>query len=169
MQDELVYEYSIDSACASQSTGGMYAVPHVTCSPEMPSTTQYVTPGTSFPLKGKEKEEPEKRTNNPTKNQKEIDTKRKKNTIAARKSRMKKLEQKVALEKAVEKLTTEKEIWKTRALTLRSLLNNNGIPCPRLRRLITIYLYPIFSCRLQSLRRWVLSIPAWFSRVDMIC
>ena len=43
---------------------------------------------------------------------------------------MKKLEQKAALEKSVEKLTTEKEIWKTRALTLRYLLNNNGIPCP---------------------------------------
>jgi len=130
MQDELEYEYSIDSARAPQSTGGMYAVSHVTCPPEIPSTTQYVTPSTSFPLKGKEKEEPEKRTNIPTKNQKEIDTKRKKNTIAARKSRMKKLEQKAALEKSVEKLTTEKEIWKTRALTLRSLLNNNGIPCP---------------------------------------
>jgi len=129
MQDELGYEYSIDSTCAPQSTGGMYAISHVTCTSGIPST-QYVTPGTSFPLKGKEKEEPEKRTDIPTKNQKEIDTKRKKNTIAARKSRMKKLEQKVALEKAVEKLTTEKEIWKTRALTLRSLLNNNGIPCP---------------------------------------
>jgi len=127
MQDELDYGYSIDSARVPQSTGGMYAVSHVTCSP---STTQYVTPSTSFPLKGKEKEEPEKRTNIPTKNQKEIDSKRKKNTIAARKSRMKKLEQKAALEKSVEKLTTEKEIWKTRALTLRSLLNNNGIPCP---------------------------------------
>ena len=90
MQDELEYEYSIDSARAPQSTGGMYAVSHVTCPPEIPSTTQYVTPSTSFPLKEKEKEEPEKRTNIPTKNQKEIDTKRKKNTIAARKSRMKK-------------------------------------------------------------------------------
>jgi len=130
MQDELVYEYSIDSTCAPQSTGGMYTVPHVTCSSEIPST-QYVSPNRSFPLpKGKEKEEPEKRTDIPTKNQKEMDTKRKKNTMAARKSRMKKLEHKVALEKAVERLTTEKEIWKTRALTLRSLLNNNGIPCP---------------------------------------
>ena len=134
------YEYVVDSTCVSPSVdpaaaGGVYTTPHVTHSSEIPleTPTQYAT-ASSLPPKGKEKEEELERGQThihiPNKDQVEIDRKRKKNTMAARKSRMKKLEHKVALEKAVERLTTEKEIWKTRALTLRSLLNNNGIPCP---------------------------------------
>ncbi|KAF5352511.1 hypothetical protein D9756_006276 [Leucocoprinus leucothites] len=85
---------------------------------------------TSLPSEGEEDELDEERSGIPSNDQEEIERRRRKNTIAARKSRMKKLEQKMALEKAVEKLTTEREIWRTRALTLRSLLTSHGIPCP---------------------------------------
>ncbi len=34
------------------------------------------------------------------------------------------------LEESVRSLTTEKEIWKTRALTLRLLLQSHGVSCP---------------------------------------
>lgn len=84
----------------------------------------------SIPSEGEEDELEEERSGLPNNDQEEIERRRRKNTIAARKSRMKKLEQKMALEQAVERLTTEREIWRTRALTLRSLLTSHGIPCP---------------------------------------
>ncbi|KAJ7908718.1 ectomycorrhiza-regulated protein, partial [Mycena leptocephala] len=55
---------------------------------------------------------------------------RRQNTLAARRSRKRKLEHQQVLEDAVERLTREGEIWKTRALTLSSLLRSHGIACP---------------------------------------
>ncbi|KAK7063580.1 hypothetical protein R3P38DRAFT_2819218 [Favolaschia claudopus] len=62
--------------------------------------------------------------------QEKIEYKRRQNTLAARRSRKRKLMHQQHLEEAVERLTREKEIWKTRALTLSNLLRSHGITCP---------------------------------------
>lgn len=58
----------------------------------------------------------------------QIEWKRRQNTLAARKSRKRKLQHQQELEDSVKALTTEKEVWKTRALTFRQLLVSHGIP-----------------------------------------
>ncbi|KAJ7894532.1 ectomycorrhiza-regulated protein [Mycena leptocephala] len=62
--------------------------------------------------------------------QEKIEYKRRQNTLAARRSRKRKLMHQQQLEDAVDRLTREKEIWKTRALTLSNLLRSHGITCP---------------------------------------
>jgi len=59
-----------------------------------------------------------------------VEYKRRQNTLAARRSRKRKLLYQQSLEMTVERLTMEKEVWKTRALTLKQLLQGHGIPCP---------------------------------------
>ncbi|KAJ7434150.1 hypothetical protein FB451DRAFT_1470077 [Mycena latifolia] len=61
--------------------------------------------------------------------QEKIEYKRRQNALAARRSRKRKLMHQQQLEEAVERLTREKDIWKTRALTLSSLLRSHGIAC----------------------------------------
>ena len=107
-----------------------YVTPSITSRKDVPSFYTQKKRRTSLPSEGEEDELEEERIGIPNNDQQEIEKRRRKNTIAARKSRMKKLEHKIALEQAVERLTTEKEIWKTRALTLRSILHKHGIPCP---------------------------------------
>ncbi|KAF6754920.1 hypothetical protein DFP72DRAFT_898027 [Ephemerocybe angulata] len=58
----------------------------------------------------------------------QIEWKRRQNTLAARKSRKRKLQHQQELEDSVKALATEKEVWKTRALTFRQLLVSHGIP-----------------------------------------
>ncbi|KAJ7726355.1 ectomycorrhiza-regulated protein [Mycena metata] len=62
--------------------------------------------------------------------QEKIEYKRRQNTLAARRSRKRKLMHQQQLEEAVDRLTQEKEIWKTRALMLSNLLRSHGITCP---------------------------------------
>jgi len=59
-----------------------------------------------------------------------IEWKRRQNTLAARRSRKRKMMYTQQLETTVEKLTMEKEVWKTRTMTLKHLLHSHGIPCP---------------------------------------
>ncbi|KAJ7607710.1 hypothetical protein FB45DRAFT_681441, partial [Roridomyces roridus] len=54
--------------------------------------------------------------------QEKIEYKRRQNTLAARRSRKRKQMHQQQLEEAVERLTQEKETWKTQALTLSNLL-----------------------------------------------
>jgi hypothetical protein len=58
----------------------------------------------------------------------QIEWKRRQNTLAARKSRKRKLQHQQDLEDNVRALTREREVWKTRALTFRQLLVSHGIP-----------------------------------------
>ncbi|KAJ7864677.1 ectomycorrhiza-regulated protein [Mycena leptocephala] len=53
--------------------------------------------------------------------------KRRQNRLAARHSRKRKLKHQQELEDAVERLTREEEIWKTRVQTLSNLLQSHGI------------------------------------------
>jgi len=58
----------------------------------------------------------------------QIEYKRRQNTVAARKSRARKLETQRKLEAEVQQLTRERDNWRTRALTFQGLLGANGIP-----------------------------------------
>ncbi|RXW21338.1 hypothetical protein EST38_g4515 [Candolleomyces aberdarensis] len=58
----------------------------------------------------------------------QIEWKRRQNTLAARKSRKRKLQHQQDLEDNVRTLAREREVWKTRALTFRQLLVSHGIP-----------------------------------------
>ncbi|KAF8185263.1 hypothetical protein K438DRAFT_1541036, partial [Mycena galopus ATCC 62051] len=59
-----------------------------------------------------------------------IEYKRHQNTLAARRSRKRRLMHQQQLEEAMDRLTRESEVWKTRALTLSNLLRSHGIACP---------------------------------------
>ncbi|KAG6809373.1 hypothetical protein H0H92_000511 [Tricholoma furcatifolium] len=65
--------------------------------------------------------------------QEKIEYKRRQNTLAARRSRKRKMENVQRLEETVERLTREREIWRTRAMTLKQLLISHGIICPDFR------------------------------------
>jgi hypothetical protein len=60
----------------------------------------------------------------------QIEWKRRQNTLAARKSRKRKLQHQQLLEDTVDQLAKEKEVWKTRALTLQHMLQSHGVPSP---------------------------------------
>jgi hypothetical protein len=64
--------------------------------------------------------------------QQQIEWKRRQNTLAARKSRQRKLLHQLELEEMVKKLSEEKETWKARAQTYEALLRSNGINVPEL-------------------------------------
>ena len=60
----------------------------------------------------------------------QIEFKRRQNTLAARKSRKRKLMHQQELEAKVEKLTNEVTTWQTRCDVLSKLLQNHGIRPP---------------------------------------
>jgi len=60
----------------------------------------------------------------------QIEWKRRQNTLAARKSRKRKLIHQIQLEEDVKRLTEEKETWRVRALTYQALLKNHGHEVP---------------------------------------
>lgn len=57
-----------------------------------------------------------------------IEYKRRQNTIAARRSRLRKAAHQLALEEEITDLRSESERWKTRAMMAADLLRSNGIP-----------------------------------------
>ncbi|PFH49501.1 hypothetical protein AMATHDRAFT_48664 [Amanita thiersii Skay4041] len=61
----------------------------------------------------------------------QIEYKRRQNTLAARKSRKRKLMHQQQLETKVEELETDRDTWKTRCDTLVKLLQSHNIPPPR--------------------------------------
>jgi hypothetical protein len=63
---------------------------------------------------------------------KALEWKRRQNTLAARKSRQRKLHHQLQLEQTVTALSSEKETWKARALMYEALLRSNGIKVPEL-------------------------------------
>lgn len=60
----------------------------------------------------------------------QIEAKRRQNTIAARRSRKRKLEYQRELEESVEQYKRESEVWKSRAMTCQALLRSHNIECP---------------------------------------
>ena len=59
-----------------------------------------------------------------------IEAKRRQNTLAARRSRKRKLEHQLELETTIENERAEKNAWKQRALAFEAILNSNGIHIP---------------------------------------
>jgi hypothetical protein len=59
-----------------------------------------------------------------------IEAKRRQNTLAARRSRKRKLEHQRDLESTIENERVEKDAWKQRALAFEAILNSNGIRIP---------------------------------------
>jgi hypothetical protein len=66
---------------------------------------------------------------NPTE-QELIEAKRRQNTIAARRSRKRKLEYQRELEDSVEAMKEERDMWKSRALTYHALIKSHGLDSP---------------------------------------
>ena len=62
--------------------------------------------------------------------QEKIDWRRRQNTLAARKSRKRKLEQMQQLQDDVQRLSKEKDVWRERALMMKQLLLSHGLPAP---------------------------------------
>ncbi|KAL1677810.1 hypothetical protein EV122DRAFT_265382 [Schizophyllum commune] len=60
----------------------------------------------------------------------QIEAKRRQNTLAARKSRKRKLEHTQQLEASVQFLTEQLELWKGRATMLQGVCRDHGLPCP---------------------------------------
>ena len=59
-----------------------------------------------------------------------IEAKRRQNTLAARRSRKRKLEHQRELESVIDNERAEKDAWKQRALAFEAILNSNGIRIP---------------------------------------
>lgn len=59
-----------------------------------------------------------------------IEAKRRQNTLAARRSRKRKLEHQRELETTIDNERAEKDAWKQRALAFEAILNSNGIRIP---------------------------------------
>ncbi|TFK34227.1 hypothetical protein BDQ12DRAFT_567877, partial [Crucibulum laeve] len=78
---------------------------------------------------GEEDDELEEEPLAPNATEKEqIEWKRRQNTLAARKSRKRKLEHQQELEGRVEQLERDVQVWKTRAETLQGMLTSYGAP-----------------------------------------
>lgn len=110
-----------------------YITPSSTSRKSVPA---YISKGRSVDPMLHEEEEDELTEEPPASNatdQEKIEWKRRQNTLAARRSRTRKMIKVQRLEETVERLTKEKEIWKTRALTLKQLLHSHGIICPDFR------------------------------------
>ena len=109
-----------------------YVTPSATSRKEVPAFFNRMR--TTAPLSDAEEDElvEELPAPNAT-DQEKIEWKRRQNTLAARRSRKRKMMNVQRLEETVERLTREREIWKTRALTLRQLLQSHQIVCPEFR------------------------------------
>ncbi|KAG6855846.1 hypothetical protein H0H87_010103 [Tephrocybe sp. NHM501043] len=109
-----------------------YATPSATSRKEVPAFFHKMR--TNTPPSEEEMDEltEEPPASNAT-DQEKIEYKRRQNTLAARRSRKRKLQNVQRLEETVERLTREREVWKTRALTLKQLLISHGIICPEFR------------------------------------
>lgn len=59
-----------------------------------------------------------------------IEAKRRQNTLAARRSRKRKLEYQRELEDAMDREREEKEAWKSRAMMYEALLKSHGLEVP---------------------------------------
>lgn len=103
-----------------------YRLPSTTSRKELPATFARKRARTQGP--GEDDGEP-----GPTVSEEDaIKAKRLQNTLAARRSRKRKLEYQRELEEAIEGERKEKEVWRARALVLEALLRDKGHEVPRM-------------------------------------
>lgn len=106
-----------------------YLTPSATARKELPATWRRKRLRTAGP--GDEEDQLVEEGLTPTlTEQQQIEAKRRQNTVAARRSRKRKLEYQRELEESVEQYKQESEIWKQRALTCQALLRSHHIECP---------------------------------------
>lgn len=106
-----------------------YITPSATSRKDAPAS--YSTKRTFLEAFGDEEDELVEEAPSPNASEKEhIEWKRRQNTLAARKSRRRKLEYQQNLEDMVKRLTYESNLWKTRALTLQQMLRGCGVDSP---------------------------------------
>jgi len=97
----------------------------------LPSATRRISAGSDDEEGSSESPEPL----GPDATEKEkIEYKRRMNTLAARRSRRRRLAQFHQLEEDVARLSREKDIWKERALMMEQMLSTHGLPCPNFER-----------------------------------
>ena len=106
-----------------------YLTPSTTSRKELPATWRRKRLRTAGP--GDEEDQLVEESLTPTlSEQEQIEAKRRQNTIAARRSRKRKLEYQRELEERLEQTKREGEMWKQRALTCQALLRSHHIECP---------------------------------------
>ena len=106
-----------------------YLTPSTTSRKELPATWRRKRLRTAGP--GIEEDELVEEGLTPTlSEQEQIEAKRRQNTIAARRSRKRKLEYQRELEQTLEQYKRESEMWKQRAMTCQALLRSHHIQCP---------------------------------------
>lgn len=106
-----------------------YLTPSATSRKELPATWRRKRLRTADP--GDEEDQLVEEGLNPTlSEQEQIEAKRRQNTVAARRSRKRKLEYQRELEESMERHKRESEMWKQRALTCQALLRSHHIDCP---------------------------------------
>ena len=106
-----------------------YVTPSATSRKELPATWRRKRLRTTGP--GEEEDQLVEEALNPTlSEQEQIEAKRRQNTIAARRSRKRKLEYQRELEQSLEQYKRESEMWKQRAMTCQALLSSHHIECP---------------------------------------
>ncbi|THU95901.1 hypothetical protein K435DRAFT_665462 [Dendrothele bispora CBS 962.96] len=104
-----------------------YAIPSATSRKEMPAV--FARKRARTQAFGDEEDELIGEAPGPNATEREqIEWKRRQNTLAARKSRKRKLEHQQNLENQVEDLKVEVEKWKTRSQTLEQILRSHGVP-----------------------------------------
>ncbi|KAF8059580.1 hypothetical protein FPV67DRAFT_1453801 [Lyophyllum atratum] len=103
-----------------------YVTPSATSRKEVPSVfAKKRSRSTAF---GEEDDEFTEPPLGPDATEKEqIEYKRRQNTVAARRSRKRKLEYQQGLEDKVERLSRERDVWKTRAIMCQDMLAANGV------------------------------------------
>jgi hypothetical protein len=107
-----------------------YRLPSSTSRKELPATFARKRARTQAPGEGEGDGENE---DGPTLSEEDaIKVKRLQNTLAARRSRKRKLEYQRELEDAIEAERKEKEMWRARALVLEALLRDKGHEVPRM-------------------------------------
>lgn len=107
-----------------------YVFPSVTSRKDVPTTFSRKRPRSQLLAEGEEDElDPQESLAPNATDRERIEWKRRQNTLAARKSRKRKLEHQRYLESRVVNLEQEKEMWRTRAMTLQGTLRENGIAC----------------------------------------
>ncbi|KAH0585787.1 hypothetical protein H2248_007080 [Termitomyces sp. 'cryptogamus'] len=113
-----------------------YVLPSATSRKELPSVfARKRSRSTAF---GEEDDEFNEAPPGPDATEREqIEYKRRQNTVAARRSRKRKLEYQRNLEANLEHLTRERDVWKTRTMILQELLQAHGVPFPHFSDVIT--------------------------------
>ncbi|KAI9568498.1 hypothetical protein HD554DRAFT_2022061 [Boletus coccyginus] len=106
-----------------------YVIPSATSRKELPATWRRKRLRTTGP--GEEEDQLVEEALNPSlSEQEQIEAKRRQNTVAARRSRKRKLEYQRELEQNLEQYKRESEMWKQRAMTYQALLRSHHIECP---------------------------------------